>query len=146
MCCLLATGKKRLTDFVSFPVLKNGVRRAYCIVLDICFICPLWSKQKIQGTYFKICQTYFKIQGTYFPAHENPTENCSKNTDKIWHHELCRAFFYLKQLVCIYILTGIIHFESTAFCRYLKRITIFLFKPIDLCTTSPLLYIKNLST
>lgn len=68
MCCLLATGKKRLTDFVSFPVLKNGVRRAYCIVLDICFICPLWSKQKIQGT--------------YFPASENSFENRGKNADK----------------------------------------------------------------
>ena len=49
MCCLLATGKKRLTDFVSFPVLKNGVRRAYCIVLDICFICPFGANKKYKA-------------------------------------------------------------------------------------------------
>ena len=49
MCCLLATGKKRLTDFVSFPVLKNGVRRAYCIVLDICFICPFGTNKKYKA-------------------------------------------------------------------------------------------------
>ena len=43
---------------------------------------PTWEKQKIQGTYFKICLTYFKISQTYFSASENPFENRGKNADK----------------------------------------------------------------
>ena len=34
------------------------------------------SKEKIQGTYFEICQTYFKIGQTYFLPSENYFENC----------------------------------------------------------------------
>ena len=40
------------------------------------------SKEKKQGTYFKICLTYFKIQGTYFSPSENPFQKRSENTDK----------------------------------------------------------------
>ena len=36
------------------------------------------SKEKIQGTYFKICLTYFKISQTYFLPPENPPENRGK--------------------------------------------------------------------
>ena len=35
-------------------------------------------KEKIQGTYFKICLTYFKISQTYFLLPENPPENRGK--------------------------------------------------------------------
>ena len=41
------------------------------------------SKEKIQGTYFEICQTYFELCPTYFSPLENPHENRAKNTDKI---------------------------------------------------------------
>ena len=40
------------------------------------------SKEKKQGTYFKICLTYFKIQGTYFSPSENPFQKRSENADK----------------------------------------------------------------
>ena len=40
------------------------------------------SKEKKQGTYFKICLTYFKIQGTYFSPSENPFRKRSENADK----------------------------------------------------------------
>ena len=40
------------------------------------------SKEKKQGTYFKICLTYFKISQTYFLPPENPFENCAEKADK----------------------------------------------------------------
>ena len=50
---------------------------------------PSLSKEKIQGTYFEICQTYFELCPTYFelcPTYfsplENPYENRAKNADK----------------------------------------------------------------
>ena len=41
------------------------------------------SKEKIQGTYFEICQTYFKIGQTYFLPFENPFAKRLKDADKI---------------------------------------------------------------
>ena len=46
-----------------------------------CFY-PRGSKEKIQGTYFEICQTYFKISQTYFLPPENYIEKCLENADK----------------------------------------------------------------
>jgi len=43
---------------------------------------PSLSKEKIQGTYFEICQTYFELCPTYFSPLENPYENRAKNADK----------------------------------------------------------------
>ena len=43
---------------------------------------PSLSKEKIQGTYFEICQTYFELCPTYFSPLENPCENRAKNADK----------------------------------------------------------------
>ena len=39
-------------------------------------------KEKIQGTYFKICALNFKISQTYFLPPENPFENCAEKADK----------------------------------------------------------------
>ena len=43
---------------------------------------PDRRKEKIQGTYFKICLTYFKISQTYFLPLENPFRKRTKNMDK----------------------------------------------------------------
>ena len=44
---------------------------------------PIGSKEKIQGTYFEICQTYFKICQTCFLTFENPFAKRLKDADKI---------------------------------------------------------------
>ena len=79
MCCLLATGKKRLTDFVSFPVLKNGVRRAYCIVLDICFICPFGANKKYKAHISKYVRHILKYLRRIFCLLKTGENNADKN-------------------------------------------------------------------
>ena len=71
---------------------------------------PHGSKEKIQGTYFKICLTYFKISQTYFPPTENPFENSLKNAD-VFRLTYSAPGGY-----------GVFHFRAAGVCRYSCRI------------------------
>ena len=61
---------------------KGGVLRGFPKPAWQAVFSGVWSKEKKQGTYFKIGQTYFKISQTYFFGPENPFQKCLKNADK----------------------------------------------------------------
>ena len=69
-------------QIVGKPVRKNGRFRCGNWKLVFRAFTPHGSKEKIQGTYFKICLTYFKISQTYFLPPENCIETCPENADK----------------------------------------------------------------
>ena len=55
---------------------------------------PHGSKEKIQGTYFKICLTYFKISQTYFCEGRNGVSGIKTNSDPRPAGALCKGKHY----------------------------------------------------
>ena len=77
-CCLRSgcSGAVVGTRFIASeslenPSAKTGVFGAENWKLVFRAFTPHGRKEKIQGTYFKICLTYFKISQTYFLSPEN---------------------------------------------------------------------------
>ena len=86
-CCLRSgcSGAVVGTRFIASkslenPSAKTGVFGAGKRKLVFRAFTPHGSKEKIQGTYFKICLTYFKISQTYFLPPENPPGWCRRPT------------------------------------------------------------------
>ena len=68
--------------------LRGNFRRADVLFLRFCtmlFFMHL-ERQKIQGTYFKICALYFKIYGLYFLQHALYFFEHAFGIKKMWHY------------------------------------------------------------
>ena len=61
---------------------KGGVLRGFPKPACHAVFSGVWSKEKKQGTYFKIRALYFKISQTYFLPPENYIETCPEKADK----------------------------------------------------------------
>ena len=101
---MLLLGEKRL--------FLLGIRSGFLRKIDDIAnpFCDGWfraggSKEKIQGTYFEICQTYFKIGQTYFLPSENYFENCPGMRTKYRQPVgLCwRALVGGRKTVCLHV-------------------------------------------